>query len=202
MKSLQSKPAFVDGHRGFTLAEVLIGLALAGVAATVIFSVFLSTQGMYYDTRERTGVQSDTRITLGMFSQEIRSAGSDINDIGVERLVVCAGDTVRVQSDLDLDGTIEGATEPSEDITWYYDAANETLIRETASGSMTVMEGVTFFGLNFLDANGAEIQPLPLSSADRRRVRAVEVFMTVRLEEEATRDWSTTIALRNDAVLN
>lgn len=189
-------------RRGFTMAEVLIAIALAGVAGTVIFSVFFSTQGMYYDTREMMNAQSDTRITLGMMSQEIRSAGSDVNDIGVERLVICAGDTLRVQSDLDLDGTIEGASEPSEDVTWYYDHANDALVRETASGTMNVMEGVTFFGLNFLDQDGAEINPLPLSSADRRRVRAVEIFMTVEVEDGATRNWNTTIALRNDPVIN
>lgn len=202
MKRTRFNQVHIHGNRGFTLAEAMIGLALAGVTATVIFSVFFSTQGMYYDTREQMNAQSDTRITLGMLSQEIRSAGSDVNDVGVERLVVCAGDTVRIQSDLDLDGTIEGATEPSEDVTWYYDAGNDALVRETVSGTMTVMGGVTSFGLNFLDENGAGITPLPLSSADRRRVRAVEVLMTVEVEEGTTRDWTATIALRNDAILN
>lgn len=184
------------------MAEVMIAIALAGVAAAVIFSVFFSTQGMYFDTREIMSAQSDARITLGMFSQEIRSAGSDVSGIGVERLVVCAGDTIRVQSDLDLDGTIEGANEPSEDVTWYYDPGANALIRETVAGPMMVMDGVTFFGLNFLDQDGAEINPLPLSSADRRRVRAVEVFMTVEVDDGATRDWNSTIALRNDPVIN
>ena len=189
-------------RRGFTIVEMLIGIALAGVAATVVFSIFVSTQGMYYDTREIMDAQSDSRITLGMMAQEIRSAGSDANGAAVERLMVCAADTIRMQSDLDSDGIIEGAVEPAEDVTWYYDAGAEELIRNTLNGPITVMGDVAFFGVNYLDGTGTEIEPLPLSSADRNRVRAIEIFMKVRVEEGAYRWWNSTIALRNDPVLN
>ena len=72
-----------------------------------------------------------------MMAQEIRSAGSDANGAGVERLVVCAADTLRIQSDLDSDGLIEGAVEPAEDVTWFYDPGGERLLRNTAGGTMT-----------------------------------------------------------------
>jgi len=192
----------VLSRRGFTLVEMMIALALAGVAATVVFSIFVSTQSMYYDTRNQMEAQADSRVVLGMMSQEIRSAGSDVTSIGVERLVTCAGDTVRVQSDLDSDGVIEGAAEPSEDVTWFYNASAQTLVRSTAAGQMDVMGDISFFGLNFLDAQGLDLGPLPLDPATRRQVRAVEVFMTVDVDDGVQRNWNTTIALRNDAVLN
>jgi prepilin-type N-terminal cleavage/methylation domain-containing protein len=192
----------LSSRRGFTMVEMMIGLALAGVAATVLFSLFVSTQGMYYDTRNQMEAQADTRVVLGMMSQEIRSCGSDVTTIPLERMVVCAGDTLRVQSDLDSDGVLEGAVEPSEDVTWYYNASNESLVRSTAAGQMEVMTNVSFFGLNFLDAQGNELGPLPLDGANRRLVRAVEIFMTVDVEDGVQRNWNTTIALRNDATLN
>ncbi len=190
------------GCSGFTIVEMIIGLALAGVAATVVFSIFISTQSMYYDTRTQMVSQSDTRVVLGMLAQEIRSAGSDVASIGVERLITCAGDTLRVQSDLDADGIIESATEPSEDVTWYYNSSNNTLMRSTGAGAMDVMTNVRAFDLNFLDAQGQVLGPMPLSSADRKLVRAVRISMVVDVDDGIQRNWTTTIALRNDAVVN
>ena len=188
----------IQDQRGLTIVELVVAMSLAAVATAVLFSVFASTQGMYYDTRTIMENQSDTRIVMGMLSTDIRSAGSDIQQIGVQRLATCAADTVRIQSDLDANGVLDASVEPAEDVTYFYDSGSESMMRSTGTGTITLMEGVLAFTLSYIDVAGNDLGPLPLDGPARQRVRAIEIAMTVEVEGDATRDWSTTVAIRNE----
>jgi prepilin-type N-terminal cleavage/methylation domain-containing protein len=183
---------------GFTLVELLVAIGLTAVATTVVFTVFISTQGMYYDTRTMTANQSESRVVLGMLSQEIRSAGSDALNRGVQRIAFAADDTLRIQSDLNGDGVLNSVDEPAEDVTYYYDPADETLVRRTGAGDIPMMTDVAAFRFRYLAADGTSLGPLPLEGDLRRRVRAVGIELDFRLAGDAVRRWETTVAIRNE----
>lgn len=188
------------GIRGFTLVELMVAISLMGVAGLVIFGVFVSSQSSLVDTQQVLDAQSDTRIVLGMIAQDIRSAGSDLQGV-IPGLAVCSNDSVRVMSDLNVNGLIDVGSIPAEDITWVWNSADETLLRATSVETIAIVRNVSAFAINYLDAAGADILPLPLTATDRSRVRAVQVFLTVRLDDGNTRDWNRTVALRNDLSL-
>jgi hypothetical protein len=181
-----------------TIVEMMVGVALAAVAAAVVYSVFISTQGMYYDTRDIMDNQSESRVILGMMAQEIRSAGSDVQEIGVQRLVTCSADTIHVQSDLNSDGVIT-SDEPAENVLYYYDAGAKELYRDTGAGPVLVLRNLEACSFQYLDANGDALSPLPLNAATRSLVRAVQVNLSVELNDDSIRDFSSTITLRNDS---
>lgn len=187
--------------RGFTIVEMVVAISLAAVATAVIFTIFVSTQSMYYDTRTMMETQSDSRIVFGLMSQEIRSAGSDVRNVGVQRLVYAADDTLRIQSDINGDGVLNSVDEPAEDVTYLYDGVEETLVRRTGSGDMLLMSDVVGMQLRYMAANGTNLGPLPLDTAQRARVRAIGITVDFRMDDNAVRRWDTTVAIRNERIL-
>jgi len=188
-------------HRndGFTIAELLVGMTLAAIAGVVLFNVFVSTQGAYYESRDITSNQSELRIVMGMMTQEIRSAGSDAQELGVNRLGEASAARFTVQSDLNADGAIDAFNEPAEQVTYSFDADNETLTRSTAAGDVVLLDNVTAFQATYLDVNGDALGPLPLTQAQREQVRAVGISITVEPDnDEIERNWTATVAIRND----
>ncbi len=184
---------------GFTLAELSVGLALSGIVALVIFQIFFSSQNAMTTTRRVVENQSDARLALSLLVQDLRSAGADEQDSGIQRVAYASGDTLRIQSDLDGDGVLDAVVEPPEDVTWYWDTVEETLMRRTGMGDMVVTRGVTFFGLSYLDGDGTELDLFPLDLDDRNAVQAVQIFLTIRVAPDIERARTVMVSLRNDA---
>lgn len=188
-------------RRGVTVIELLVGLSLAAVASVVVYTVFISTQGAFVDTRDVTSTQADARVVLGMLMQELRAAGSDPNDTDatvIEPFVTCYADTVRVQSDFDGNGTLDAMAEPPEDVVWFHDIGGETLVRRTPGGDMPILRNVTGFTVDYLDARGNELSGFPLDRKSRLLIRALRVELQVRVSRGLERSWTATAALRND----
>ncbi|MCF6178527.1 MAG: prepilin-type N-terminal cleavage/methylation domain-containing protein [Geopsychrobacter sp.] len=60
---------------GFTLIEMLVVMAILGIAMTVVYNVFLSSQKTIYTQDEIIDVQQNLRISAELLSREIRMAG-------------------------------------------------------------------------------------------------------------------------------
>ncbi len=200
---MKQRNSLLNDRTGFTIIEVMVGVGLAAVAAAVIFSIFISTQESYYDNRRLVETQSEPRLVMSLMTQELRSAGSDVNDIGVQRLMAAGADTVRVQSDLNSDGFIS-SDEPAEDVAYYYNPSNKSLVRDTGNGSpVEIMSELDTFQLEYLDGDGNTLSPLPLDGAGRNSVRAIRLTMGVDIDGEGSiRYKSTVVALRNDPAVN
>ncbi|RKZ08363.1 hypothetical protein DRQ53_02800 [bacterium] len=187
------------GQRGFTAIELLVSVVLSAVVGIIIFSVFFSSRDSYVDTRNVAITQSDSRNLMSLLAQDLRSAGSNPRRVGtVQRLPVANGFVVRIQSDSDGNGMVNAAGEPAEDVTWAFDAVAESITRTTPEGTTTLLTNVTALQFVYLDAGGNVLGPLPLTPEDRDLVRAVDVALSVRILDDATRTWNTVLALRND----
>lgn len=184
---------------GFTLAELSVGLALSGIVALVIFQIFFSSQNAMTTTRRVVENQSDARLALSLLVQDLRSAGADQQDSGIQRVAHASSDTIRIQSDLDGDGVLDAMVEPPEDVTWYWDSVEETLMRRTGMGDMVVARGVTAFAMDYLDGDGVGLDIFPLDLDDRNAVAALRILITIRIAPEIERERSVIVSLRNDA---
>ena len=199
MKEKKTMNRLLREQRGFSAAELLVAMALSAVAAIVIYSVFFSTRSSYFDTRDVAETQSDSRNVLSLLAQDIRSAGSNPGlPAPVQRLPLASGIAVRIQNDADGSGFINAVGEPAEDVTWSFDGDAETVVRTTPEGAATLLTNVTDLQFIYLDVSGNPLGPLPLTPEDRNLVRAVNVLLTVRILDDATRTWNTVLALRND----
>ncbi len=78
MKNITSENSTRQG--GFTLIEMLVVMAILGIAMTVVYNVFLSSQRTIYTQDEIIDVQQNLRISAELISREIRMAGLLIPD--------------------------------------------------------------------------------------------------------------------------
>jgi len=186
-------------QRGMTIMEIVLGMGLAAVAGAVIFSVFLSTQNAYYDSRDMSASQSELRLVSGMISSELRSAGSDARNIGFDGIIAAFPSAIQFSSDLNGDGIIDSVNEPAEQITYVWDDINQNLLRATGAGAFTVMSRVLDFSCHYFTAAGAELLPVPLDDANRARVRRIRLDFTVTGADGIDRTWSSNVSLRNDS---
>ncbi|MEH8018703.1 prepilin-type N-terminal cleavage/methylation domain-containing protein [Rheinheimera muenzenbergensis] len=65
----------VNQHKGFTLVELMIALALSLILLAGVIGVFISNQNTARATTDLSNLQNSTRLAFQLLSQDIRSAG-------------------------------------------------------------------------------------------------------------------------------
>ncbi|MEZ4389182.1 MAG: prepilin-type N-terminal cleavage/methylation domain-containing protein [Candidatus Krumholzibacteriia bacterium] len=186
----------VPDRRGLTLVELMVALALFAVITTVVISFLTGSRRTYNATSDRAQYQQSMRAVFSLLSRELRSAGCDPAETGLERLTLCDDDVIRCRMDLDGDGSTLG-TGPDEDIRYVYVAGSGELQRTTADGTMTILHNLTGFQFRYFDTNGAQIVATPLSAADRDRVRFVDIDIVGEPHPGEPVNYSTRVFLRN-----
>lgn len=184
--------------RGMTLIELMVTTLVLGAVLMVVTGILLSTGRLESRTVRRAGVQASSRQALMLMATEIRQAGADPSSppIGVVGVVSADSHRVRIRADLNGDGAIQTA-EPSEDVTYAYDAASGVLTRDPGTGPSAVLTDVTFLQMSYFDAAGQPITPLPLSTANAARVAAVGLVVTAEGRDTHPVSVTTRITLRN-----
>lgn len=178
------------------MVELLITTVVFGVVLAVLNSVFFSSNRMYAKTNERVGLQMNGRMGMSIMMTEIRQAGCDPTGMGVVGIVRATADSIHVRSDIDGDGAI-ATVEPSEDVTYFFDAGANTLNRDPGTGAEVIVPNVTNAAFTFLDGSNNVLGPLPLDATQADRVRTVTVTVTSTTADAGNMTLSTAITLRN-----
>ncbi len=183
-------------RRGMTLIEMMVALAIFAVVTAVVIGFLTGSRRTYDSTSDRAHYQQSARAVLSLMTRELRSAGCDPAEVGVEKLVDADATTLRCRMDLDGDGSTLG-TNPDEDIRYTWDAGAAELQRTTASGAVTILDDVQNLSFSYLDGDGNPLNSLPLSTGDRDRVRFVVIQLDGELRNGEPVSYSTRIHLRN-----
>lgn len=145
-------------EHGFTLIELVIGLAITMILMGIAISIFNVQRKSYSMQEQVTEMQQTVRTAMDMMVREIRMAGYDPTNAGFVGIATNTTTLLRILSDLDGNGTTNGSYE---DITFrYYDANDATyprqIKRDIGGGFQPLAENMD--GCNFLyyDANGIE----------------------------------------------
>ncbi len=183
-------------RRGMTMVELMVALALFAVISTVVIGFLTGSRRTYDATSNRAQYQQATRATFSLLSRELRSAGCDPSETGLDRLPACEDDVIRCRMDLDGDGSTLGIS-PDEDILYEYLPGAGELQRTTASGTMTILRGLTDLRFRYFDTTGTQLASTPLDAADRDRVRFVDIDITGELPSGEPVNYTTRVYLRN-----
>jgi len=160
---------------GVTLMEVLVGLvvglgALAALTALVAGSL---TAG----ARAGAGAEAVAAIAgaVDQIVRDVRVAGYDPRESGLDGLSALAPASLVLQADLDADGTIDGSSE--ERITYRPSVATGNLLRIVGTQSMPLLSDLTpgGFRLRYFDATGGELDPTTPAAADAIREITVDL---------------------------
>jgi len=181
--------------QGFTLVELMVGLAIISIAFGTIYNTFTQLNRSYTTESVKAGVQQGARIAVEFMVQDIRLAGLD--PLGTAGAGIAAGvplptsNWITFTSDADYDGIINAAV-PFESTTYRLDG-NE-LKQTNHLGEETMLDNVTGLSFTFLDADDVAT----IVNAD---IRSVVISLTMERdagrEGSVTRTYSTFVRCRN-----
>ena len=185
---------FASEADGFTVAELVMALAMMMMVMAAMVSLLISLNRSYTAQNVTAGVQQVTRAGINIMTRDIRMAGLNplkINQIGI---LEASADKIRFQHDTNGNGTIE--SDQDED-TAYLLNRNHKLIRQkdgnTRSNKSMVnhVEDLTF---KYLDRDDEETSILD-------DIQSVEISLMVREpagnKKFISRTYSTRVICRN-----
>ena len=169
--------ALKNNEQGFTLVELVIGLAISLILMGVAVSIFNVQRKSYSLQEQVTEMQQNVRATMDMMVREIRMAGYDPTESGFVGIGTNTTTLLQILADLDGNGT---STDTNEDITYrYYDASDATPLeikRNTGGGFQPFAENID--GCNFLYYDGNGIATTTVSS-----IRQIRITVTGRTDK-------------------
>ena len=168
--------ALKNKEQGFTLVELVIGLAISLILMGVAVSIFNVQRKSYSLQEQVTEMQQNVRATMDMMVREIRMAGYDPTASGFIGIGTNTTTLLQILADLDGNGT---STDTNEDITYrYYNASDATyprqIKRNTGGGFQPFSENID--GCDFLYYDGNGIATTTASSI--RQIRITVTGMT------------------------
>lgn len=162
----------VECQGGFSLADLLVGLALVGLLAAAVFGVYQVSQNSYLFGTSRAEVQESARVALYRMATEIREAGYDPTFSGNFPILtnIASGD-MTFTADLDGDGVLN--VDGTETVRYYRNAADNTLHRSAGGVDEPLINGAQALTLAYLDS-GNNV------TATVANVRTVSIQLTVQ----------------------
>jgi type II secretory pathway component PulJ len=135
-------------HKGYTLVELLVSIAVGMVIITAIYAAVNMGQRSTVNVERKVAAHQDARASLVLMSLEIQMASfnptyatgawvapgdctpgsGNQNYRGIQ---VATGSSITVESDVNENGVIGGTNNPNEVITYTYDSTNQYITRST-----------------------------------------------------------------------
>jgi len=173
------------GQRGFTLAEVLVAMAVVGLLMSGAVSVLSSGLQSYGMGAARVELQQGVRVALERISRELREAGYDPTGAGLAAVTVA--EPARVVFLRDLNGN--GVIDPTRERVTFLVRADGILRRDAGGGAQPMLNGVRRFALTYRDRDHAPTTDPARVTLVRVELEAGAAGVRVLMETE--------VALRN-----
>ncbi len=160
-----------NNERGFTIVELLVGLAIGLILLGVAVKIFLVQQRAYNVQEQLAEMQQNIRSAMDMIVRETKMAGYDPTGASFDGIGNNSNATsIQILADLDGDGLTTGT---NEDITYTYDAGNLQIERDTGGGGQPLAENITVFTFSYLNADG-------VGTTTSTAIRQIEITITGR----------------------
>ena len=162
--------------QGFTIIELLVGMAVSLLALTAIYSTFQAQHKSYLMQQEVAAMQQNLRAAMFYMQREIRMAGCDPLGTAGAGIIAASDSSINFSEDVRGDNVGDppdgNLNDPNENITYSLSGGN--LVRNTGGGNWIAAENIDALNFVYLDANGSETAVL----AD---IRSVEITIVARI---------------------
>ena len=148
--------------QGFTIIELLLAVAIAGIVLSGFYSVYMSQQSSYRRQEEIAAMNQNIRSAMFYMGKEIRMAGLDPTGNANAGIVENSPNRIRFTEDIqgqtsnDPPDGIIGASD--ENISYYLDDGDgdgdSDLVRDAGYGKRLIAENIRSLIFNYLDGNG------------------------------------------------
>lgn len=190
------------GSRGFSLVELLVGLAIAAIAMAAIIGMFTTLTRSYTTQNASASVQQAGRAAMEYMVQNIRMAG--LNPTRIENVGILEATSTRIKFNLDRNTNGEIDFVDEEHMTFSYDPVDQQINEglyiddEDHKSWNPLVEHVTNLSFSYRDGDGVDLGPAP-NLAD---IKTVEIFLTIaqlvpQNQNPVSRTYSARIICRN-----
>jgi len=166
---------------GWSLAELLVVVAVLGLVMAGLFMLLVSTIQSYAYGAARVEAQQAARFGLDRMARELREAGFDPKGAGFPAIAVAEPTRVVLQHDLNGNGVID----PTRDRVTYL-LRDSVLRRDAGGGAQPLVEGVRSLRLTYYDRAGVETTRAAHVTSVRIRLEVGEGGAAVVLESLTT----------------
>jgi type IV pilus assembly protein PilW len=171
---------------GFSLAELLVSLAVLGLLLAGTFSILNGSLQAVGWGSARLAAQQSARVALDRMVKELRGAGYDPTSAGIAPIVAAAPTLVSFQNDLNGNGVVD----PTRERVTYLLRPGESILRRDAGGcAQPIIEGVRRLVLTYFDRAGAP-------TTDPARVTLIRISVEVGLDGPKS-IMETSVSVRN-----
>jgi len=161
-----------NNERGFTIVELVVGLAIGLILLGVAVKIFLVQQRSYSVQEQLSEMQQNIRSAMDMIVRETKMAGYNPAGAIFDGIEYDATKTqLRILADLDGDGTTTGT---NEDITYSHDDTDLQIERNGAGNP--IAENITEFTFDYYDASGT-------GTDTSTAIRQIEISITGRTDK-------------------
>jgi type IV pilus assembly protein PilW len=164
-----------NNERGFTIIELVVGLAISLILLGVAVKIFLVQQRAYSVQEQLSEMQQNIRSAMDMIVRETKMAGFDPADLGFVGIGNNSGAT-SIQILADINGE-DGVLGDDEDITYSYDAADLQIERNGAGNP--IAENITGFTVLYFYATG----PPDIGTSTPNLIRQIDITITGRTDK-------------------
>lgn len=200
--------------QGLTLVELLVTMGLTSLFCTALYSFYQVHRNVLKTEEIRLSLRESSRLAIDFMTRELRMAGArpvrgGACD-GFERLTEAEAQRVSLQYDFRGNSSTSAPDgcpdDPSEQISYIYDARGQMLKRATSGGApQPFINDVPpdGFEVRYFDRDGDELTP-PLNATDRAAVRSLRILVETRTihsdplqTEPLISEFSSTVFLPN-----
>lgn len=192
------KNPYKKANDGFTLIEVLMALAIAGIIMAALFMVFSSMSKSMSGENVRISLQQGLRSAVNMMAFDIRQAGLDPFKKGDFRIIKAKSDEIEFNSDINVNGYFE----TDERFRYYVSQSSKSLQFQGNGTPQPMISNIETLRFTFLDENGAALNKGDDPVQHPKKIRAVEIYVSAREKYwggsgEEKKEYRTVVKCRN-----
>ena len=182
-------------EKGFTLIEILVAIAIAGIVMAGIYSAYYSQQKSYVVQEQVAIAQQNLRAAMYFMEREVRMVGCDPMGSANAAIITAGADTFQFSEDIGdgAGGNPNGTIDAGENITYALNGTN--LTRTAGGGAQTIAENIQTLNFRYFDADNIEITQ-PVTATTIVNIRSVQISMTAGTGTNQ-RDLSAHVKCRN-----
>lgn len=181
---------------GFSLLELMLAMTIMLILLAVASTLFSRSLGIRSRESRKTDALTSSQAALNVMSREISNSGFGIKDGGTSPtanngIILADSNDKRIHFRANLTNTSTyasanvGATiDPGEDVTYYFDAATDSIVRYDPNGSpktsviVNKISDVKFVYFDYIGSNSTGVQ----KAAPTANTSRIEITVEVKLE--------------------